>query len=146
MRRCQIPYQHIYGWEFTTIAALVAPRPLLFVNSHDDVGFPMAANRRIMLRLRRLYAMYDKPDLLDEFVSQGPAGEHEYRPDSRVAIFRWIQEHNGRNPQTVRDADFERFPEAATAGLYAGQGDFHLRCDQPPKPMRPSYGRQKETA
>ncbi len=107
---CQIPY-NIYGWEFTTIAALAAPRPLLFVNSHDDVGFPMAANRRIMLRLRPLYAMYGKPDLLDEFVSQGPPGEHEYRPDSRVAIFRWIQQHNGRDPQTVRDADFERIPE-----------------------------------
>lgn len=107
---CQIPF-NIYGWEFTTIAALVAPRPMLFVNSHDDVGFPMASNRRIMLRLRPLYKMYDKPDLLDEFVSQGPAGGHEYRPDSRVAIFRWIQQHNGRDPQTVRDADFERIPE-----------------------------------
>ncbi len=107
---CQIPY-NIYGWEFTTIAALVAPRPLLFVNSHDDVGFPMAANRRIMHRLRPLYAMYGKPDLLDEFVSQGPEGGHEYRPDSRVAIFRWIQQHNGRDPHAVRDADFERIPE-----------------------------------
>ncbi len=107
---CQLPY-NIYGWEFTTIAALIAPRPLLVVNSHDDVGFPMAANRRIMARLRTLYEMHGKADLLGEFVSQGPPGAHAYRPDSRVAIFRWLNKHNGLGQRKVLDAVFERIPE-----------------------------------
>jgi dienelactone hydrolase len=107
---CQIPY-NVYGWEFTTIAALITPRPLLFVNSHDDVGFPMAANRRIMARLRTIYDLYKKPDRLDQFVSQGPPGGHEYRPDSRVAIFRWINKHNKGTAGIVKDADFKRIPE-----------------------------------
>lgn len=107
---CQLPY-NIHGWEFTTIAALIAPRPLLVVNSHDDVGFPMAANRRIMARLRPLYAWYGKPELLDEFVSHGPPGAHAYRPDSRVAIFRWINKHNKQEARAVKDAEFERIPE-----------------------------------
>ncbi len=107
---CQIPY-NLHGWEFTTIAALIAPRPLLIVNSHDDVGFPMAANRRILARLEPLYAWHGKPKLLDSFVSHGPPGAHAYRADSRVAIFRWINKHNGLDPATVKDADYERIPE-----------------------------------
>ena len=107
---CQIPY-NIYGWEFTTVAALAAPRPLLFVNSHDDVGFPMAANRRIMARLRPLYEMLGKPDLLDDFVSHGPPGAHAYLPDSRVAIFKWLNKHLKHDTGPVKDADFERIPE-----------------------------------
>jgi cephalosporin-C deacetylase-like acetyl esterase len=107
---CMFPV-NTYGWEFTTVAALIAPRPLLFVNSHDDLGFPMAANRRIMERLRPLYQMYGKPELLDEFVSKGPAGAHEYRADSRVAIFKWINKHIKKDTGPVQDAKFEFIPE-----------------------------------
>lgn len=107
---CQIP-NNIYRWELSTIAALIAPRPMLFVNSHDDIGFPMAANRRIMQRVRPLYALYDRRDTLDDFVSQGPAGGHEYRTDSRTAIYRWIHRHNGFDPETVKDESYELVPE-----------------------------------
>ena len=47
-----IPY-NTYGWELTTVGALIAPTPFLFVNCDDDLGFPMAANRRIAERLER---------------------------------------------------------------------------------------------
>jgi dienelactone hydrolase len=107
---CMFPV-NTYGWEFTTVAALIAPRPLLFVNSHDDLGFPMAANRRIMERLRRVYGMYDKADCLDEFVSQGPPGAHAYKPDSRVAIFQWLNKHLKNDAAPVKDQAFEFFPE-----------------------------------
>lgn len=79
-----------YQWEWTTIAALVAPRPLLFANSDNDRIFPMDGNRRIIERLRKLYKMYGKPGLVDEYVSKGG---HDYRPDLRVAVFRWINKH-----------------------------------------------------
>src|SRR3954462_2606718 len=58
-----------YRWEWTTIAALIAPRPMLFANSDKDPIFPMDGNRRIIARLRQVYKMYDKPDLIDEHVS-----------------------------------------------------------------------------
>src|SRR5207245_9730396 len=79
-----------YGWEWTTIAALVAPRPLLFANSDNDRIFPMDGNRRIIARLRRLYGMYEKPDLVDDYVS---VGGHDYRPALRIAIFDWLEHH-----------------------------------------------------
>ena len=71
----------------------------------------MAANRRILARLRPLYDWYGQPERLDSFVSHGPPGAHAYRPDSRVAIFRWINKYNGLDPTTVKDCDYKRIPE-----------------------------------
>src|SRR5437879_493583 len=96
-----------YGWEWTTIAALIAPRPMLFCNSDNDTIFPMDANRRIADRLRKLYKMYDKPELFDDYVSQGG---HDYRPDLRIAVFKWINKHLKNDTSPVKDADFKPLP------------------------------------
>jgi cephalosporin-C deacetylase-like acetyl esterase len=96
-----------YQWDWTTIAALIAPRPLLFANSDNDTIFPMDGNRRIIAKLRQLYKMYDKPDLVDDYVSKGG---HAYRPDLRVAIFKWINKHLKGDTGTVKDAEFKELP------------------------------------
>jgi cephalosporin-C deacetylase-like acetyl esterase len=96
-----------YGWEWTTILAQVAPRPVLFANSDNDKIFPMDGNRRIIARLRQLYKMYDKPDLVDDYVSKGG---HDYRPDLRVAVFKWLNKHLKNDTGEVKDADFKPLP------------------------------------
>jgi cephalosporin-C deacetylase-like acetyl esterase len=96
-----------YQWEWTTIAALVAPRPLLFCNSDHDSIFPMDGNHRISDRLTKLYAMYGKPELFDECVSPGG---HAYRPDLRLAIFAWINRQMKHDTSPVKDADFKPLP------------------------------------
>ncbi len=96
-----------YQWDWTTIAALIAPRPLLFCNSDNDTIFPMSGNRRIIAKLRQLYKMYDKPDLVDDYVSHGG---HAYRPDLRVAIFQWLNKHLKGETGPVKDADFKLLP------------------------------------
>jgi dienelactone hydrolase len=93
-----------YAWEWTTIAALIAPRPLLFCNSDNDTIFPMDGNRRIIARLRTLYKMYDKPDLVDDYVSKGG---HDYRPDLRIAVFKWMNKHLRNETGEVKDANFK---------------------------------------
>jgi cephalosporin-C deacetylase-like acetyl esterase len=103
---CMLFY-NTYGWEWTTIAELIAPRPLLFANSDEDGLFPMDGNRRIIDRLRRLYKMYDKLDLVDDYVSKGG---HAYRPDLRVAIYQWINKHLKHETGPVQDAAFEPIP------------------------------------
>lgn len=96
-----------YGWEWTTIAALIAPRPLLFANSDMDRIFPMDGNRRIIDRLRTLYKMHGKPELVDEYVSKGG---HDYRPDLRMAAFKWINKHIKNDTAEVTDsAGFKLF-------------------------------------
>jgi cyanophycinase len=96
-----------YRWEWTTIAALIAPRPMLFANSDNDTIFPMDGNRRIIARLRQVYRMYDKPDLVDEHVSKGG---HDYRPDLRVAVFKWFHTHLKKDKSDIKDANDPPLP------------------------------------
>jgi dienelactone hydrolase len=119
---CMFLY-NTYQWDWTTIAALVAPRPLLFANSDKDPIFPMDANRRIMKKLTLVYEMYAKAQGrqslgLDEFVSPGG---HDYRPDLRIAVFRFFNKHlKGDTTSKVEDSakytplkgrDLRVFPE-----------------------------------
>jgi dienelactone hydrolase len=86
---CMFAY-NTYRWEWTTILALFAPKPLLFANSDNDTIFPMDGNRRIITRLRQCYEMLGKPENVDEYISKGG---HEDRPDLRVAAFRFMNKH-----------------------------------------------------
>jgi cephalosporin-C deacetylase-like acetyl esterase len=90
---CMFLY-NTYQWDWTTIAALIAPRPLLFANSDNDAIFPMDGNRRIIAKLRDCYKMHGKPNLVDEYVSPGG---HAYRPDLRIAVFKFLNKHLWRN-------------------------------------------------
>jgi dienelactone hydrolase len=99
---CMFAY-NLYRWEWSTILGLFAPKPLLFANSDADPIFPMGGNRRIAARLRRLYALLGKPELVDEYVSKGG---HAYRPDLRVAVFGFFNKHLKGDAGPVKDADF----------------------------------------
>jgi dienelactone hydrolase len=103
---CMFLY-NTYQWEWTTIAALIAPRPLLFCNSDNDTIFPMDGNRRIIARLRKLYAMYDQPSLVDEHISHGG---HDYRPDLRIAAYRWLNKHLKNDGGPVEDTRYKLLP------------------------------------
>jgi dienelactone hydrolase len=96
-----------HQWDWTMIAALVAPRPLLFANSDADRIFPMDGNRRVIAKLRQLYRMYDKPDLVDEYISKG---DHEDREDLRVAAFKWMNRHLKNDTTPVRYAPYKQLP------------------------------------
>jgi len=96
-----------YAWEWTTIAALIAPRPLLFANSDKDPIFPMDGNRRIIAKLRQVYKIYDKPDLVDEYISKGG---HEDRADLRVAAFQWMNKHLKNDTVPVKYEAFKQLP------------------------------------
>jgi dienelactone hydrolase len=104
---CMFLY-NTYQWDWTTIAALVAPRPMLFANSDNDGIFPMDGNRRIIEKLHQIYSKYGKPDLAQEYVSPGG---HDYRPDLRLAIFKFINKYLKNDTQSsVADARFDPIP------------------------------------
>jgi dienelactone hydrolase len=98
-------FHNLYQWEWTTALALFAPKPLLFANSDSDGIFPMSGNKRIIARLRKLYAMLGAKDNVDEHVSPGG---HAYRPDLRLAIFGFFHKHLKGDKTAVKDADFEK--------------------------------------
>jgi len=78
-----------FQWPWTQIAALVAPRPLLFENSGHDTIFPMNGNDRIRERLEWLYGFYtNRTDRLFDIGIQ--PGGHDDKPELRLMAYRWI--------------------------------------------------------
>ena len=98
---CMFLY-NTFQWPWTRIAALIAPRPLLFANSDQDAIFPMDANDRVINRLKRVYSLYGASDMVDAAVS---VGGHAYRKDLRQAAYRFINMHLKDDPRIVADSE-----------------------------------------
>jgi len=100
---CMFLY-NTFQWPWTRIAALIAPRPLLFTNSDQDSIFPMDANQRVINRLERVYSLFGASDFVDSVVS---IGGHAYRKDIRQAAFRFINMHLKNDPSVVEDSEVD---------------------------------------
>lgn len=100
---CMFLY-NTFQWPWTRIAALVAPRALLFTNSDRDRIFPMDANDRVINRLERVYSLYGAGDFVDAVVS---IGGHAYRKDIRQAAYRFINLHLKNDPRVVADSEVD---------------------------------------
>ena len=111
---CMFLY-NTFEWPWTTIAALIAPRPLLFVNSNKDRIFPMDANERIINRLERLYSLFGAGDRVDAVVS---IGGHDYRADIRRAAYRFINTHLKGDPREVTDSEVDLVSERSDDTTY----------------------------
>ncbi|MBX3746603.1 MAG: prolyl oligopeptidase family serine peptidase [Verrucomicrobiae bacterium] len=113
---CDCMFLHnTFQWPWTRIASLVAPRPLLFVNSDRDPIFPMDANDRVIQRLERIYAAYGAGDRVDAVVS---LGDHAYRADIRQAAYRFFNTHFKNDPRPVHDSEVDIVSEGSRPGPY----------------------------
>ena len=111
---CMFLY-NTFQWPWTRIAALVAPRALLFVNSDQDGIFPMDANERIINRLERVYSLYGAGDRVDAVVS---IGGHAYRQDIRQAAFGFINAQLKGDARPVPDSEIDVVSEGGNPGPY----------------------------
>jgi cephalosporin-C deacetylase-like acetyl esterase len=111
---CMFLY-NTFQWPWTRIAALVAPSPMLFVNSDQDGIFPMDANERIIARLERIYSLYGAGDQVDAVVS---VGGHAYRQDIRQAAYRFINAHLKGDARPVLDSEIDIVSEGGNPGPY----------------------------
>jgi dienelactone hydrolase len=111
---CMFLY-NAHVWPWTRIASLIAPRPMLFVNSDADAIFPMDANERVVSHLERLYSLYGAGDSVDAFVS---IGGHAYREDIRRAVYRFINTHLKGDPRPVTDSEVDIVSEGSKPGSY----------------------------
>jgi dienelactone hydrolase len=112
---CMFLY-NTFRWPWTRIASLVAPRPMLFVNSDNDAIFPMDANERITNRLERLYSHHEASDRFETVVS---VGGHAYRGDIRKAAFRFINAHLKGDAREITDSEVDIVSEGSNPGKYA---------------------------
>jgi hypothetical protein len=85
---CDCMYQvNTYGWDFATVAALAAPRPLLFSNSDKDNIFPLSGVYRTHAGLKRIYQLHNAADKLGLLITEGP---HQDTQELQVPAFRWF--------------------------------------------------------
>jgi dienelactone hydrolase len=100
---CMFLY-NTFQWPWVRIAAMIAPRAMLFVNSDADPIFPMDANERVSNRLERMYSLFGAGDFVGTFVS---IGGHAYRQDIRQGAYRFINMHLKDDPRVVRDSEVD---------------------------------------
>ena len=81
-----------YRWDFDTVAALVAPKPLLVENTDRDPIFPEAGVRRVFEQLERVYSWYDASDRLGLVIGEGGhVDSEELRHPSFAFMDRWLK-------------------------------------------------------
>lgn len=83
---CMYPV-NLYRWDFATVAALAAPRPLLLANTDKDTIFPLDGVARIHTKVRGIYRLYEATDKLGLLITEGP---HRDTQDLQVPTFRWM--------------------------------------------------------
>src|SRR5215510_10417496 len=101
---CDCMFQlNTYGWDFSLLAALAAPRPLLLSNSDKDKIFPLDGVERIHRDLNRIYKLYNAEDKLGLLITEGP---HLDTQELQVPAFRWFNKWlKGKSDPITRVAD-----------------------------------------
>src|SRR6185503_3473098 len=79
-----------WRWDYPQVAALVAPRPLLIVNTDSDSIFPLDGVQRLHAKVRRLYELHGAADKLGLVIGPGP---HKDTQDLQVPVLRWFNRH-----------------------------------------------------
>lgn len=85
-------------WDYAQVAALVAPRPLLIVNTDADTIFPLDGVVRVHEQTRRIYDLYGASTNLGLVIAPGP---HKDTQDLQVPVFRWFNRHLKGEDYTV---------------------------------------------
>ncbi|HEV3237494.1 MAG TPA: prolyl oligopeptidase family serine peptidase, partial [Gemmataceae bacterium] len=80
-------FVNTYHWDFATVAALCAPRPLMLGNSDRDTIFPVPGYRRLADKVGPIYDLYKARDKFVVLETQGP---HYDTPELRLGAFRWM--------------------------------------------------------
>jgi dienelactone hydrolase len=85
-----------YRWDYPQVAALVAPRPLLLVNTDSDTIFPLDGVLRTHAHLRSIYRLFNASNQLGLVIGPGP---HKDTQDLQVPVLRWFNRHlKGEDP------------------------------------------------
>ncbi|MEP6670019.1 MAG: alpha/beta hydrolase family protein [Chthoniobacter sp.] len=74
-------------WDFDRVAALVAPRPLLILNSDKDPIFPLDGVMDIYNRTRALYRTLGHEENIGTHIAEGP---HKDTQQLNFGAFNWI--------------------------------------------------------
>lgn len=105
-------FHNAHRWPWTRIAAMIAPRAQLFVNSDQDPIFPMDANERVINRLERIYSLFGAGGQVDSVVS---IGGHDYRQDIRASVYQFMNAHLKGDARLVLDSEVDLVTGSASS-------------------------------
>ncbi len=79
-----------HRWDFAMITALVAPRPLMILNTDSDSIFPLDGVYRVFEQTRRIYRLYGKEENIGLVITPGG---HRDTQELRLPAFKWFNTH-----------------------------------------------------
>lgn len=79
-----------YRWDMADVAALVAPRPLLILNTDTDPIFPADGVTRTFVAARKIWKLHDKNNDAGMIVE---LGGHVDSPQVQTSAFEWFNRH-----------------------------------------------------
>lgn len=100
-------FVNTYQWDYSLLAALVAPRPLLISNTDRDSIFPLDGVVRIHKKVRDIYALHNAEENLALHITAGP---HQDTQELRIHAFRWFN-HFLKDDDSLIDIAAEKFLE-----------------------------------
>jgi hypothetical protein len=90
-------FVNTYRWDYPTVAALAAPRPLLITNTDKDSIFPYDGVSRLYWKVRGVYGLGKQTTRTTRSRPTGPADQRgrarRYSPELQVAAFRWFNRY-----------------------------------------------------
>jgi hypothetical protein len=99
-------FVNTYRWDFATVAALCAPRPLLLGNSDADAIFPREGYRRLAKKAHRIYELYGAGDKFQLLETKGP---HKDTPELRKGAFAWLNRWLKNEQGEIVEKERKRF-------------------------------------
>lgn len=114
-------------WDYATVAALVAPRPLLISNTDKDTIFPLEGVVDIHRQVRHIYQLHKAGDKLGLQITEGP---HEDTQELHIHAFRWFNRFL-KNDKSMIDKTATKFfqPEQLKVFVRNPADEINTRID-----------------
>ena len=108
-----------YGWDYSTLAALIYPRPLLIGNTDEDPIFPLDGVFRTQQQVRHLYQFNAK----EQLGIQWTTGGHQDTQELQVGCFVWFDRHLMLQRRRIEQAATARFEKSKLKVFESLPGD-----------------------
>jgi cephalosporin-C deacetylase-like acetyl esterase len=85
-------YTNIYQEDFTSVGALIAPRPLKILNAQKDVAFPPMGYNATYDKVKSVYGLYGATDKIEAYdESIGHEDTVSFRAQAAMWIAKWLK-------------------------------------------------------
>jgi dienelactone hydrolase len=99
-------YVNTHRWDYAKLAAMIAPRPLLFSNTDKDRIFPLDGVQRVHRDVARIYALHKAADKLGLLITEGP---HKDTQELQLPALRWFNRFLKGDESPVTDVAVKFF-------------------------------------